>query len=755
MPQGKLVKEITKYGDSYQRLSDVLYYSSERTIEQYKKMRMHPMCWMGLSFIKLGLPDIPFTIECDEDENIKLLTEKMFKKFWKRLIREALESVDFGFKALEIRYEYGSFNYKDENDEKKPFKGLLLKRPKGLNGETIDILINENFGTFLGFRQYDEVDVLVKDKKALLFTNNLESGNFYGISSQEPIFPYWYDANINRQFHMRWLERKGTGIFKGRYPGGSKSTIGGVEKDNQDIMLDLLDGIMEGTAVSLPSGSDGEGNLAWDISILDSDDRTDPFIARANYLDQTILRGLVIPEKALTQGEIGARASVESFQDLFITRKQDILDQIVDTIDQYLLPHFIELNFGKDIEVHIKAGRLDDDSKFTASEIVKKLIEGGKEIVDQQWLIDKTGIPLEERPEPEEIPEQLLPKEETDEEIDPETGEPIIKEEDKEIEKAGETGKDSKKLSFADGRWRALNKREKTFKLAQLGSFLDGASADFQKAMADEILKQADRIKSYVGKNFGLDKPANIANAIEIKRPPIKRILKDYLESVYGYSYNNFKIGVEGNVSLAVTTDTAKGVIGFRADLTTTKMAGDIESMIKYQVMTDLTNEISKAEVLENIFIIARDYISSRLTNTAETEIGFTLKKANADYYTDNKKAIAKGILGLGKAIQRFQYSGILDDKICDLCAELDGTIVNAESPVMSQYSTPIHYLCRCVWMPITLAEIEDKRFLETDYMRRKDGKLMKTEKSPSLKEIRSQINEKTGKLQTFSCFCS
>jgi len=733
MPQSKLVKEITLYGDKYQRVSDVLFYSSERTVEQYKKMRMYPMCWMGLNFIKLGLPDAPFTVECDEDENIRLITEKLLKKFWKRLIRDALESLDFGFKANEIRYEYGTLNYKDKNDDNAVFEGLLLRRPKGLDGETIDILVNEPLGDLKGFRQNDTIDVFTKDKKALLFTNNLESGNYYGISSQEPIYPSWYDANINRQFHMRWLERKGTGIFIGIYPKG-KSVVDGVEKDNQDIMLDLLDGIMEGTAVSLPSGRDENGNLQWDISLLDSDDKTDPFIERAKYLDETILRGLIIPEKALTQGEVGARASTEAFQDLFVTRKQDVLDQTVDTIDRYLLPSFIEPNFGKDIEVHVKAGKLDDESKFTAGEIVKKLIEGGKEIIEQQWLIDKTGIPLEERPEIiEEIPEEIIEEEEYEEEEYDEDGNLI---EDYEV----------KEEKFAQNRWRALTKREDSFKMNQLDSHLDVSSIEFQSAMSEELNRQAERIKGFVSKNFGTDKPVNIANKIEIKKAPIKKILRDYLDNIYIYSYSNFKSTVEGGVKLAVTTDTAKGYIGFRAGLTSDKIANDLSATIKYRVANNLTDNVGKVEVLNNILVAVMDYIDSRISNIAETELGFTLEKANTDYYIINKKAITQGLLPTEKAIKRFQLSAILDDNTCDLCFKLDLTIVDAESPVMSQYSTPIHFNCRCAWLPITQGEIDDPRFLDTGYSF--DGKQM--DKSISIKDVNASVG-KDIKLRTFS----
>ena len=168
----KLTKDITRYGDSYQRLSKLLYYTSDRSIEQYKLIRRHPMCRLGLEFIKLGLSEVPPVLDCDNEE-IKPIIEKMYKKIWKQLVREALEKLDFGFKAMENRYEVGVLKYKDDEGDIQQFNGILMKQPRGVDGETVEIIVDENDGTFKGFRQdYDNSrEVLAEDMKALVFTN--------------------------------------------------------------------------------------------------------------------------------------------------------------------------------------------------------------------------------------------------------------------------------------------------------------------------------------------------------------------------------------------------------------------------------------------------------------------------------------------------------------------------------------------------------------------------------------------------------
>jgi len=750
LPQSnnQLLKDLTHYGSGFY-LSDMLYYSSDRSVEQYKKMRMYPMCWLGLSFIKLGLSDIPFIIECEENEDIQAATTEMMKRIWKKMVREALESLDFGFKAMEIRYEVGTLKYK-LNDQLKELNGFLFKSPKGLDGETINIMIEPDDGSFRGFSQ-DSVEVLAKKRKALLFTNTLESGNYYGISAMEPVYPYWYDANINRQFHMRWLEKKGTGIFKGYYPDGN-SEVSGEKKENSDIMLDLLDGIMEGTAVAIPSKMDEHGNRMWDIEELDPGDKTDPFINRANYIDEMVLKGMVIPEKALTQGEIGARSSIEAFQDMFIMRKQAVLDEVVSTIDKYMLPNFVELNYGPGINVRIKPGKLDDNSKEVADKIVEKLIEKGIHKVDRMWLIEKTGIPLEEEEEPEEenIPEETegVEIEEEEKEDETEVSEKDKKKVEKEAKKKEKNEKKNlgkeKKLSDA-GRWRNLNARENLFQLSQINDFCDECSERFQLRLAEQINIQVNRIKKYIDKNYPFDKAVEAVNGIKIAKGPINSIFRNYLTEIYNKTFNKIKAGVEKNVNFAAG-DTANKFIGLRISLTADKFANDLETAIKFQVNNDI--DLSKIEMKERINEMIDDFIRIKIPNTAETELGFTLDKAIDDYTKENKKLVKSGKLPLGKEIKRFQYSAILDDKTCPLCMELDGTITKEGSSFMVKFSPPIHYSCRCVFLPITQDEIDNPNIPDTDYT---DTKGKKIKKPLTADQVTIAVGDNL-KLKTFSC---
>lgn len=712
----KLLTEISHFG-RFKNVSGILFNESDRTVEQYKRIRVHPIVHLGLSFIKIGLPDVPFIVE-GPDEDIKRTIEAVYKKIWARMIKDSLESLDFGFKTMENLYKVGTIKYKDEDDNEQEFSGHLLKQPKSLDPETIDLIVDD-LGNFTGFKQDGNIDITVKDKKALVIVNRWESGNYYGISDLEYVYTPWYDANINRQFSMRWLERKGTGIFKGTYPSGKDVETG---KDNSDIMLELLDSIMEGTAVALPSDTDNEGNVKWDITILDSDDKTDSFIEKAKYLDDTMLRGLVIPEKALTQGEVGARSSIESFQAFFIQRKQDLLDNQIFWINEYSLKPFIEINWGGDIvdEYMIKAGKIDDNSVIVANQLIQKLIEKGSIKPERQWLIDKTGIPLEEE---EEIIEEEIPEE--DEDI---------------IDELPDEEEEPDKIEMQE---KSMNARETKFKMAELGSFLSGRSDQFQMELEENILSQLERVKRFVTKNYTTDKFMPVVNGINLNQGPVNSIMKNYLKDIYNDSFDKFQAGVEGsadfkelelsdidNINISdgrVNFAEPSSFIGFRTALSGGKFLSDLLAEMKFAVSNSLGTGASLTETLAFLTRKVKEFITARKSNISETELAFTLDKANTDYLKINAQRVAKGLIPPGRKIERFVSSAVLDDRTTELCRELDGLVVEAGSPVMEKFATPRHFHCRSVWIPITQDEIDDPRMADTDLTTGKNGKPVTT----------------------------
>jgi len=58
----------------------------------------------------------------------------------------------------------------------------------------------------------------------------------------------------------------------------------------------------------------------------------------------------------------------------------------------------------------------------------------------------------------------------------------------------------------------------------------------------------------------------------------------------------------------------------------------------------------------------------------------------------------------------------------------MDGTVVEYGSAVYYRYNPPIHYNCRCVWLPITQEEIADPRHEYTDLTVNEKGRPISVE---------------------------
>lgn len=705
----KTIRDITHYGE-YENVGDILYNEATRSITDYDQMRKHPMVHLGLQILKLNLQNVTPVWSGDDEEKVKVI-KTITERIWKQLIVDATEMLDYGWKVFELRYDYGKVQYEFE-DKNKTYEGLILKKPKSLHGGTIDILIDEN-GSFRGFVQdgNENRKCLAVENKALLFTNNMRSGNYYGQSDLEFIYTYWYDTTLERQFYMRWLERMGMGNYIGRYKDGKSTSSSGGEVENSTIMLGLLDDIMEGTSLALPSGTDENGKYLWDIMTLNSEQKTDMFIQKQQYNNQMILRGLVIPEQSVIKDNAGAYSSTEIYFNTLVERKQMVLNQIVDTINKYMIKPFAKMVYGEDFDIDVVAGKLDDRTKDIALEITKKLIDSGRKVVRVEWLEEHTGIPFDEDEE------QELIEQKQNENILEENKEDIKNEVDnynKNID--NDVDEEKEKMSEIDG-GDVLNK----FNFSDLDKTLDMYEAKFIDELVSELLRQQDRILKHIDKNYSdmLKKPIDSAKSVTISKSKLNPIYKENMAGAYDYSFAEFQRSIEGKTNFA---ENEKSFINFRASNSSNKLSTDIENSIQYTIMDYLKRQLSVNELKTKIKEIFQSFMT-RINTICRSEVGFTLTRANDDYVLLNKRKVVKGELKPEKEIKRFKSSAIIDNATTDLCFKLNGVVVDYDSPILSEYKTPRHYNCRSIWVPVSQKQIDNLKIKGTDISTDKNGK--------------------------------
>jgi SPP1 gp7 family putative phage head morphogenesis protein len=84
------------------------------------------------------------------------------------------------------------------------------------------------------------------------------------------------------------------------------------------------------------------------------------------------------------------------------------------------------------------------------------------------------------------------------------------------------------------------------------------------------------------------------------------------------------------------------------------------------------------------------DFFDSKISVTGSIIVSQAINRARDDVFTTMKEDISV-----------YQYSAILDNKTCDLCEPLDGTVVDESEYSSTAYEPPLHEWCRCIWIAI------------------------------------------------------
>jgi SPP1 gp7 family putative phage head morphogenesis protein len=113
---------------------------------------------------------------------------------------------------------------------------------------------------------------------------------------------------------------------------------------------------------------------------------------------------------------------------------------------------------------------------------------------------------------------------------------------------------------------------------------------------------------------------------------------------------------------------------------------------------TSMYTELSLGEVLANIAGMFTSFFEEKVeilttSSLITTSINIGRDDVFQEYQDD---------------IYAYQYSAILDDVVCPICEDLDGSVVKEAEYFATIWMPPIHFNCRCIWVAIMNDE-EDK----------------------------------------------
>lgn len=262
---------------------------------------------------------------------------------------------------------------------------------------------------------------------------------------------------------------------------------------------------------------------------------------------------------------------------------------------------------------------------------------------------------------------------------------------DDEEDDAGDSGKF---LSEDGSKWhRPLTEAEKTVRFAEINAKMDGFEESFLKN-AQPIVD--DIIDGIVLGAVGAD-PAKF----DVMLPPdYDKVILTTIKEAYNYA----KTGAADELKVSAPATSKKALAGMQ-DLTafiTEKQQDDLKNLVRAELLKARRTGVELAEGDEEEGMTAAEKFKAALAGVLGTWFVAKLKATAGSIVSQSvNNGRADVFDGVGKPGDLFQFSGLLDDKICRICSDLDGKVVDFEEYRRTQWKPPIHFHCRCLWILI------------------------------------------------------
>jgi hypothetical protein len=179
--------------------------------------------------------------------------------------------------------------------------------------------------------------------------------------------------------------------------------------------MQIASNVARSNAVVIPSDKDEQGNPLWELSYLNSSERSQPFLDILELLTQMILRAGLSADRALSQssGGVGSYSIGEVHKEATALHNELILTQWVHYLNTYFLPLYSLYNRGQNgPSIHIETQGLDptDRTNLTTLLGVSQSMQSFQDIgfrIDWESLLTVNNIPLKSQEEADSAKKKL------------------------------------------------------------------------------------------------------------------------------------------------------------------------------------------------------------------------------------------------------------------------------------------------------------------------------------------------------------
>lgn len=271
-------------------------------------------------------------------------------------LKKVLQALCDGFSVFE--------EVRQVSEEEGPLKGkIVLRKLAYRDPRTVRFRVDEK-GGFNGIRQVatvggKTVDVRIPKEKCWFWTCQEEENPFYGVSLFEAAYEHY---TIKRKlYYIAHLAAQFAAV-----PGRIGEVPQGADPRHVLAFKQSLQNFAFNTSMVTPFGykvTPFNSNSGFDfLKLIDHHN---------NMMSKSVLAGFMDQEQRSAVVEIG---KTDPNSDFFILALQSIMDDISEHLTQYMLPKYIDWNFGTKKYPVFKFGQLSEPAKDTIKEVFSTIV---------------------------------------------------------------------------------------------------------------------------------------------------------------------------------------------------------------------------------------------------------------------------------------------------------------------------------------------------------------------------------------------
>lgn len=586
------------------------------------------------------------------------------KYTWDDTLRLALTMLPFGHSVFEKVYTVDSHGYLKWEK--------FAERPQ----TTISSWVADKNGNLEAVEQMTpNSTVPIPESKLLPFTHRREGGDPRGLSVLRTAYKHWYIKDFVYKIVNIGIEQEYVGIPWATHEGNITPEV-----------RRLLESFLEG----LTKGDKSWGYFPNNVQVhrYQPEREQSGIMPYIEHHDLMIARSVLAQFLNLAGAKTGSYSLSEDQSDLFLMTLDSVANYIGNVINRKAIPELVSANWNVDKYPKLAhdpvGGR--DPSKLVDSvqKMTNTVIKPDGPLED--FMRDYLGLPEAER-DANQPTGQVNPfqqeKQGIEDEDDQSGGEPEGDEETDGGEDDNDNDQDPRTL--AEGlRWRRdLTTWEQRIKLDELEDMFDTVEERFMREGNTEALSVIrevwPQIERFV-RQGDIDSLLNLRVNNEAVAAWLEQFKVEVMEQAGAMAAEEL-----GLPSLPRVDGLKRSEVKAISTIAAGNIVNKIMDRLKAEGARKIIAGSDPDEILQELQDALEEQAKRALTGEMSAQVNESVN-AGRNLAAEVAKA------------EKAQYSAILDERVCPLCEELDGKIVEVDSREFRKFSPPLHHMCRCIW---------------------------------------------------------